>query len=70
MVRSWLRQRMRSLDEALGLRYPGRPDGSEAGKSRYAFWAYTTVSDVLDHDLDDLRRRVERLEERLDLDAR
>ena len=70
MVRGWLRQRTRSMGEAMGIRYPDRPDGSEGGKSRYAFGGYTAVSDVLDHDIDDLRRRVERLEQLLDPDAR
>jgi hypothetical protein len=42
-----------------------RAGGQKAGPSRYSSGPYQIVSDALDHDIDELRRRIERLEKQL-----
>ena len=64
MAGSWLKRQGRDFRQAFNLRYAKRADGKEAGPSRYASGPYTLVSDALDYDIDELRRRIERLEER------
>ncbi len=52
----------------LDLTYSRRADGTPGGPSRYAKGPII-VSDALDFDIDDLRRRVEQLEQRLRSDS-
>jgi hypothetical protein len=63
MARNW-----RKVLGPLDLTYLRRADGTPGGPSRYASGPII-VSDALDYDIDEMRRRVERLEQRLAQDA-
>ena len=55
----------RDLRQFTNFGFAPRADGQKAGPSRSSSGPYTIVSDALDHDIDELRRRIERLEKQL-----